>query len=60
FGSNASQLYKILTSDHHGLKLTPEELYRFTLWMDNNCDFYGSYDYCELQRQGKIVQPELE
>ncbi len=60
FGSNASELYKIITSDHHGLKLTPEELYRFTLWMDNNCDFYGSYDYCELQREGKAVQPELE
>ena len=60
FGSNASKLYKILTSEHHGLELTPEELYRFTLWMDNNCDFYGAYEECTLQRQGHIVQPSLE
>ncbi len=60
FGSNASKLYKILTSEHHGLELTPEELYRFTLWMDNNCDFYGAYEECPLQRQGQIVQPSLE
>ena len=60
FGSNASRLYQILTSDHHGLKLTKEELYRFTLWMDNNCDFYGAYEECSLQRQGKIVRPSLE
>jgi len=60
FGSNASKLYRILTSEHHGLELTPEELYRFTLWMDNNCDFYGAYEECTLQRQGHIVQPSLE
>lgn len=60
FGANASKLYQILNSEHHGLKLTDEELYRFALWMDNNCDFYGAYEQCELQRKGETVQPSLE
>ena len=60
FGSMASPLYKILTSDHYGVKLTPEELYRFTLWLDNNADFYGVYEACDRQKKGEIVQPSLE
>ena len=60
FGSMASPLYKLLKSEHYGVQLTPEELYRFTVWMDNNCDFYGAYDDCALQREGKIVMPKLE
>ena len=60
FGANRSPLYKTLTSEHFGLKLSPEEMYKLTLWMDNNCDFYGSYDNCPLQRKGEIVPPTLE
>ncbi len=60
FGSMASPLYKILTSNHYDVKLTPEELYRFTVWMDNNCDFYGVYENCPAQKEGKIVPPTLE
>ena len=60
FGSYASKLYKTLTSSHHGVKLTPEELSRFTVWMDNNCDFFGAYENLQPQREGKIVQPSLE
>ncbi|MDO5553322.1 MAG: hypothetical protein Q4G68_06135 [Planctomycetia bacterium] len=60
FGSMASPLYKILTSEHYGLELTPEELYRFTVWMDNNCDFYGNDEHVEEQREGAIIKPTLE
>ncbi|MBR2694244.1 MAG: NPCBM/NEW2 domain-containing protein [Thermoguttaceae bacterium] len=60
FGSRRSRLYEILTSDHHGVELTPEELYRFTLWMDNNCDFYGAYIKIPEQRRGEVVTPDLE
>lgn len=55
FGARASRLWEILNSDHHGLVLTPEEKYRFALWMDNNCDFYGTYEQCTEQREGKNV-----
>ncbi len=60
FGSNRSPLLKTIQSDHFGVQLTPEEKYRFTVWMDNNCDFYGSYENCPLQRTGEIVAPTLE
>lgn len=60
FGSHRSPLYKTLQSDHHGVKLSPEEMYRFTTWMDNNCDFYGAYDDCKIQRTGEAVKPKLE
>ncbi len=61
FGSLASPLYKnVLTKEHFGLELTPEELYRFTVWLDNNCDFYGNYEECERQRKGEVIPPKLE
>ncbi len=60
FGSNRSPLFKTLKEDHFGVKLTPEELYKFTTWMDNNCDFYGTYEDCPLQRNGQTVKPTLE
>ena len=67
FGSNRSPLYRNVLrnpetkkTDHYGVQLTPEEIYKFTVWMDNNCDFYGSYDQCELQRQGEKVEIKLE
>ena len=60
FGASRSRLYEILKSDHHGVKLTPEELYRFTLWMDNNCGFYGAYVNIPEQRRGETVTPDLE
>jgi len=60
FGSNRSELFRILKAPHYGLELTKEELYRFTVWMDNNCDFYGAYDECEIQRKGEKVFPRLE
>ena len=60
FGASRSRLYEILKSDHHGVKLSPEELYRFTLWMDNNCGFYGAYIGIPEQRRGETVIPDLE
>lgn len=60
FGAKASRLYEILTTEHYGLKLTPEELYRFAVWLDNNCDFYGAYDDVPEQREGREVTPKLE
>ncbi len=60
FGSNRSPLFTTLKSPHFGVSLTPAEMYRFTTWMDNNCDFYGAYDDCTLQRSGEIVEPKLE
>ena len=60
FGANRSPLYELLRSDHYGVHLTPEEMYRFVLWMDNNCDFYGSYTHIPEQRRGEVVTPDLE
>lgn len=60
FGARASKLWQILNSEHYGLMLTDEEKYRFSLWMDTNCDFYGTYEDCELQRSGQPVPIRLE
>jgi len=60
FGSYASKLRTILKAGHYDVKLTPEEMHRLTVWMDNNGDFYGSYENLEPQRRGEIVQPTLE
>jgi hypothetical protein len=58
-GARVSRLYHMLTNGHHGVKLTPEELRRITLWIDCNCNFYGSYTEPHKQARGEIVKPFL-
>ncbi|MGL4594038.1 MAG: NPCBM/NEW2 domain-containing protein [Thermoguttaceae bacterium] len=62
FGANASKLWKILEDGHHDVNLTKEEKRALALWMDNNGDFYGSYEHENLKptRLGEIVCPTLE
>ena len=45
---------------HNDLKLTPEELYRITLLLDCNTNFYGAYRDTEKQARGELVMPALE
>ena len=62
FGANASPLWKTLKEGHYGVKLSDEEKRALTLWMDNNCDFFGAYelDTLQAQRRGEPVEPTLE
>ncbi len=62
FGALASKLYEILSKDHHGLKLTREEMYRITVWLDSASNFYGVYsrEGGEVQLNGGIAYPTLE
>jgi hypothetical protein len=60
FGAKASRLLTLLDKGHHDLKLPPEDLYRLTLWLDCNSDFYGAYHSLEAQLRGEIVKPDLE
>ena len=50
----------LLSAGHHGVKLSPEEMRRLTLWLDSNCLFYGHDDNIEAQAAGEIVQPSLQ
>ena len=61
-GAKASRLLAHLTGPdgHHDLKLTPEELYRITLWIDCNTNFYGAYLETEKQARGELVMPSVE
>ena len=61
-GAKASRLLAHLTGPkgHHDLKLTPEELYRITLWIDCNTNFYGAYLETEKQARGGLVMPSVE
>ena len=62
FGARASKLYQLLSKDHYGVKLSPEEMHRLTVWLDSCSAFYGVYEPSggEAQLRGEIVRPTLE
>ncbi|MCL2304411.1 MAG: hypothetical protein FWC43_03615 [Planctomycetaceae bacterium] len=60
FGAMAAPLQPFLTPQHHGVELSPEELYRVNLWLDTNSVFYGTYENSRIQAHGKTVKPSLE
>lgn len=60
FGARASKLFAILEKGHYEVKLPKEDLYRITLWLDCNSDFFGSYENTQAQTRGEIVHPTLE
>jgi hypothetical protein len=62
FGARASKLYPLLLKGHYGVKLSPDEMHRFTIWLDSCSLFYGVYDKESQQAQlrGEIVRPSLE
>ncbi len=60
FGARASPLLPFLDDRHHGVKLSPEDWHRVTLWLDCNSEFYGAYENTTAQARGEIVPPVLE
>ena len=60
FGARASALLPYLDERHHGVRLSPEEYHRVTLWLDCNSEFFGSYENAAAQSRGEIVLPTLE
>lgn len=58
-GARVSKLYKHLAKGHYGVKLTPEEVRRITLWLDCNSNYYGAYIDTKKQAEGKEVKPLL-
>ena len=59
-GARASKLYAMLKKGHHGVKLTPEEWRRLTVFMDAQGAYLAHDHDVESQLQGKIVPPVLE
>ena len=55
-----SRLYKLLQEGHYDVKLSGDEMRRITLWLDSNSDFFGSYENCQAQARGEIVEPTLQ
>ena len=62
FGANRSPLWHLLRRGHYDVSLSPQEWRAVALWLDNNADFYGAFEFETLaaQREGNIVQPTLE
>jgi len=62
FGARASKLLAVLEKGHYDVKLSSEELYRLTLWLDCCSMFYGVYEKegGEAQLQGLVARPTLE
>ena len=58
-GAFKSNLYKMLSGGHKGVKLSPEEMRRITCWLDCNSVFYGSYQEAPAQAKGSLVWPKL-
>ncbi len=59
-GAKASALLAMLDKGHHKVKLSPKDLYRITLWLDCNTNFYGDYFETEKQARGEVVMPRVE
>jgi len=59
-GARASKLLPLLEQGHYDVDLSDEELYRITLWLDLNSNFYGVYHDLRAQAQGQFVPPILE
>jgi hypothetical protein len=61
FGARVAPLYALLTKGHHGVKLTREELHRFSVWLDACSPFYGVYEKegGDAQFRGGIARPSL-
>jgi len=60
FGARASKLIEYLDERHHDVKLSKEDRYRITLWLDCNSEFYGSYEQTAAQARGEVVLPTLD
>ncbi len=60
FGARGSKLFQMLDKGHNKVKLSPQELYRITLWLDCNSEFYGAYYDTAKQARGEVVIPDLE
>jgi hypothetical protein len=60
FGARAAPLMKYLTDAHHGVKLSPEDFHRITLWLDCNSEFLGAYENAPAQAKGEPVRASLE
>ena len=59
-GARASKLLALLEQGHYDVQLDPAEVYRITLWLDLNSNFYGVYHDLQAQAQGRYVPPILE
>lgn len=60
FGARSSKLLDFTDEQHYGVKLSKDDFYRITLWLDCNSEFYGSYENTLAQGKGQIVWPTLD
>ena len=60
FGARVSPLLPFLDEQHYGVKLSPDDRRRVTLWLDCNSEFFGAYENTTAQARGEIVAPGLE
>jgi hypothetical protein len=59
-GAKGSKLLALLEEGHYEVDLSDEEMYRVTLWLDLNSNFYGVYHDLQAQAHGQLVPPILE
>lgn len=60
FGARAAPLLEFLGPSHHGVRLSPDDLHRITLWLDCNSEFFGAYENTPAQSRGEVVTPSLD
>ena len=62
-GANGSKLMAMFDKGSHKdriKKIPPEELYRITLWLDCNTNFFGAYHQTDAQLAGKLIMPTVK
>jgi hypothetical protein len=59
-GALYSKLLPYCKSSHYNVSLTANELRRIVLWLDCNSNELGAYMNASLQRQGRLVWPEID
>ena len=62
-GAKGSRLLPMLTTGSHKdrlKKMPAEDLYRITLWLDCNTNFFGAYHETGAQLAGKLIMPTVK
>ena|GEM_PF-3162403 len=59
-GARAPPLFKTLGKGHEKVRLTQEERYRLSLWLDCNGVYFGAHEDTGAQARGEAVLPRLE
>ena len=54
FGTLRSPLWRVLEGDHHGVRLSRDEIHALKCWIDLNCPLWPDYKFRPTRAQDKV------